>query len=87
MNSYETEARQRKALALIDCAMNAYDGEGFTAEDLEAFTDGQWRMLADAAGVRPPSEVTRALVVSSVRVRRADREKVSDDDLFSGFGR
>ena len=58
-----------------------------SAEDLEAFTDAQWELLADCAGVRPPSEVTRALVISSVRVRRADREKVSDDDLFVGLGR
>lgn len=84
-NEYEKQARERKAIALIDTAMSAYDGEGFSAEDLGAFTDAQWELLADCAGVRPPSEVTKALVISSVRVRRADREKVSDEDLFVGL--
>ena len=87
MNDFERHARERKATALIDTAMSAYDGEGFSTEDLEAFTDAQWELLADCAGVRPPSEVTRAIVISSVRVRRADRKKVSDDDLFVGLGR
>ena len=84
-SEFERHARQRKAIAMIDTAMSAYDGEGFSAEDIEAFTDAQWELLADCAGVRPPSEVTRALVISSVRVRRADREKVSDEDLFVGL--
>ena len=84
-SEFERQARQRKAIALIDTAMSAYDGEGFSAEDLENFTDAQWEVLADCAGVRPPSEVTKALVISSVRVRRADREKVTDDDLFVGL--
>ena len=85
MNDFERHARERKAIALIDTAMSAYDGEGFSAEDLEAFGDAQWELLADCAGVRPPSEVTRALVISSARVRRADREKVSVEDLFVGL--
>lgn len=86
-SEFERHARQRKAIALIDTAMSAYDGEGFSAEDLEAFTDAQWELLADCAGVRPPSEVSKAMTISAVRVRRADREKVSDDDLFVGLGR
>ena len=69
MNEYEKQARERKAIALIDTAMSAYDGEGFSAEDIEAFTDAQWELLADCAGVRPPSEVTKALVISSTVIR------------------
>lgn len=68
-NEYEKRARERKATALIDTAMTAYDGEGFSVEDLENFTDAQWDLLADCAGVRPPSEVTRALTISSLKVR------------------
>lgn len=77
-NEYEKRARERKAIALIDTAMSAYDGEGFSAEDLENFTDAQWELLADCAGVRSPSEVTKALVVSSVRVRRGEQHTAGE---------
>lgn len=96
-NRFEAKARQRKAIALTDCALSAYDGEGFTVEDVENFTDGQWQMLADCAGVRPPSEVTKALVISSMKVRLAPvvtaddvfakLAKGSTDSLFEGLGR
>ena len=98
MNDFERHAREKKAIALIDTAMSAYDGEGFSAEDIEAFSDAQWNLLADCAGVRPPSEVTRALVVSSVRVRRGEQHTADEvfaklakgsmmDDPFVGLGR
>ena len=95
MNDFERHARERKAIALIDTAMSAYDGEGFSAEDLEAFTDAQWELLADCAGVRPPSEVTKALTISSLKVRLgrshtadevfAKLAKGSSDDPFVGL--
>ncbi len=97
MNSYETEARQRKAIALTNAALSARDGQGFTVAEVEQFTDDQWELLAEIAGVRHPSEVTKALVLQSMRVRLQitrqvdagrDAERAAEvDALFSGLGR
>lgn len=100
MNTYEAEARTRKAMALTTAALAARDGEGFTPEDVEAFTDDQWAELAEIAGVRPPSEVTKALVVQSMRVRlqvtrrieegaaaERDAEGRTADDVFAKLAR
>ena len=59
---YEVEGRARKALALIDVCR----GAGWDAEDVQAFGEPQWAMLADATGVNLPSEKTRALVVHAL---------------------
>lgn len=77
---YEQDARQRKALALADAARSARDGAGFTGDEVAGFTDEQWALLEQAAGTRPASTATRALVVSIIRnAARRDREHTADE--------
>ena len=77
-NRFETEARQRKAIALVDTACAAFDGEGIPAAEIEGWNEGQWKYLSDAAGTSLPSPTTRALVLSSLRVREKIARKVEE---------
>ena len=74
MNPYKAAARQKKSLELI-----AYIADRLTDEDvadperilggMEASDQSIRDLLAESAGVRPPSEETWALVVTGVRQR------------------
>lgn len=99
-NEFETAARQRKAIALTNVLSAAFDGEGIPESEVALFTPEQWALTAEAAGVRIPSEQTKALVRQSLRVReqlarKVDagreaeraREQAETDALFSGLGR
>lgn len=57
-NPYEQDARVAKATALVDL----FHQSGIAAEQLVDVTDDQWKQVAQAAGVNPPSPDTRALV-------------------------
>jgi hypothetical protein len=69
---YETEARTRKALAMAELARTARGGKGYTADEVEAFTDTQWILLARAADRDDASEQTRAQVVANLRAMAAE---------------
>lgn len=57
--SYETQARRRKALAIVAWC----DGMGFKADDVIAMTPVIRRQACIDAGVNPASDETWALVV------------------------
>jgi hypothetical protein len=59
MNSYEMLARERKAAAIAEAMANA----GITAGKARLMTGDEWRNVARALGVRPPSETTTELVL------------------------
>ena len=77
-NPHEIHARQRKAVKLVDTACAAFDGEGIPASEIEGWNEGQWKYLSDAAGTSLPSPTTRALVLSSLRVREQIARKVNE---------
>ena len=81
---YEAANRTRKCLAILETLRAAdYD---WTADDVDRFTEAEWGMLADAAGVREPSEVTRSLVVNAMQRDEARQASADDeDDPFQGL--
>lgn len=66
-NPYETAARLKKVYALA----NKLWALGATPEAARTLTDSQWTSLAKVAGVNPPSEETRSLVIAELGVRQA----------------
>jgi hypothetical protein len=80
-NGYADEARTRKALAMASLARNARGGRGYTADEVEAFSDHQWILLARAADREDASETTRRMVVSAVRAMDAEAAR----DPFDGL--
>jgi hypothetical protein len=82
-NSYEDEARMRKALAMAGLARNARGGRGYTADEVDEFTDDQWILLARAADREDASSTTRHMVVSAIRAMDAEAER----DPFDGVAR
>lgn len=71
----QDRARARKVSALVETLTAA----GATAAGLEFFTDSAWQLAADCAGVRIPSEQTRAAVVQALELREQ-----TDVDPFTG---
>ncbi len=80
---HEKMARERKVLRLLDALGKARDGAGFTADEIEAFTDAQWAMAEEIASVHHFSVESRALAVASQRVREADARRAPDP--FTGL--
>lgn len=68
-------ARARKALALVGTAR----AHRVSADDLAAFDEAGWNVLAEIANVHPPSEETRTLVVEALR------NDENRDDPFAGL--
>lgn len=66
-NHYAREARSRKAVAMAELARTARGGKGYTPDEVEAFTDTEWILLARAADREDASEQTRAQVVANMR--------------------
>jgi hypothetical protein len=58
-SSFETSGRWTKAWRLA----LALQPREVTADMARGWTDDQWKTAAGLAGVRPPSETTRAMVV------------------------
>jgi hypothetical protein len=63
VNPHEDAARERKVTALLTVLLAA----GHSAEDAETLWDEGWSYYARVAGVKPPSETTRARVVEALR--------------------
>jgi hypothetical protein len=90
-SEYVIQGRIRKALRLIDRCRSARDGAGFTVAEVEAFTDEQWGLLAEAAStpdwrLRNPSARTRTLVLEALRRDEARAASEADeDDPFVGL--
>jgi hypothetical protein len=66
---YIPPQRILKALALTD----TLDAAGIAATDAENMNGQEWRMLANAARTRVPSERTRELVINFLRRREVTR--------------
>lgn len=64
-NEHEERARASKAFRLVRFA----ELQGWHADDVESFGDNQWRITADLAGVNPPSDRTKAIVLHVLRER------------------
>lgn len=80
---FEAEARARKVIALTFALSKAKsDGTHWTGDEVEAFTDAEWELLCWHVGKPPASEITRRMVVSTVRA--ADRARASEADPFAG---
>lgn len=86
MNAHETAARLRKAsriLAVLDDAWrelwdrNLAPEPHFSPAWLDRLTDEDWAGASVIAGVRPPSEATKAVVVDLVRSREVLRGRRS----------
>lgn len=91
-NPAEEEARRVKVGRLIDMLDEARDGQGYTAAEIAAFTEGQWDLLADAycdrhhITQRGISDETRSRVLDVVAWREARRAAEADeDDPFRGL--
>jgi hypothetical protein len=69
---YEIEARARKVQALVHTLAQARNGQGFTADEVREFTDGQWALLTEAAAehyptnMAYPSRLTRRMVIAAM---------------------
>lgn len=79
-SDYESIGRTRKALALLDLLRQA--DHPWASHEVEQFSDREWEILAEAAGVISPSERTRILIVEAMR----RDEALAEDDIFSGTG-
>jgi hypothetical protein len=62
-------------------ARNARGGKGYTADEVEQFTDTEWILLARAADREDASETTRRMVVSAIRAMDAE----AANDPFDGL--
>jgi hypothetical protein len=62
-------------------ARAARGGHGYTADEVEQFTDDQWILLARSADREDASETTRRMVVSAVRAMDAEAAR----DPFDGL--
>lgn len=78
-NPWETEARQRKAIAIADM-LDAFSISSDQAADLTA---GERLDVATAAGVNTPSAATWDTTVAMLRAREECRVLV--DDPFAGL--
>lgn len=89
--AWEINNRRRKALAILDAAASAFDGHGIPLAELEEFTPEMWSMLTAVAGEQKgrrfgdPSDQCIELVLSSARVREADKARAPDP--FAGLSR
>lgn len=70
MNAYEVIARENKADRLFAALRKA----GATLEAVLAMDEDAWRLAADAAGVRQPSQRTKDRVIRIFRVLQDDGE-------------
>ena len=76
MSAHEDAARAEKIAKML-CALLA---EEIPAAMVPAFPESGWEVLADHAGVRPPSETTTTLMkawLSEAVQRRADRNRAT----------
>ena len=64
MNEFEIEGRLRKARALVEQAQM----EGLDKMDLEMMIEREWLLLAEAAGVKPPSKKTKGVAIALMPV-------------------
>lgn len=62
-NPYQTAARMKKALGLLEAVHRC----GLTVERVERMTDEHWGWLALEANVKLPSAETRAMVIDSLK--------------------
>ena len=69
LRPYIPSQRILKALVLAD----TLDAAGIAAADAESMNGREWRMLAEAAQSRIPSERTRELVINFLRRRETVR--------------
>lgn len=89
-NAHEERARSAKAFALTDAVdrhvraagLDPYADAAEVAAMLQGWPDAAWRQLAIGCGQRPPSDVTKALVIARV----ASRSKYADVDPFERCG-
>lgn len=65
MNPFEERARARKASALLVTALRS----DLDLLDLALLDRTEWNDLAHTAGVRPPSDTTRRLVLEQLGYR------------------
>ena len=77
-NHHEVQARERKVLRLLDALGKANGGAGFTAEEISWFTDEQWELAEQIASVHHFSPESRALTISTQRVRDDDVRRAAD---------
>lgn len=77
-NIYEQAGRARKVSALLVQCMR----DGLDLADVALFSDAEWAGLAERAGVKVPSKVTRAALVTQLE-RRGDP---APSDPFVGVG-
>jgi hypothetical protein len=74
-NPWEEAARERKTAHLVLAADDLARHSGVTLSvliaSMESWGDGDWTKLALAAGQKPPSSETRALVLGRLRARAA----------------
>lgn len=68
-NPYEDLQRLRKAIALAD-VLDAWQADAETVEGLDS---SAWSATAGLAEVKPPSAVTKAIVVDLIRGRHKAR--------------
>jgi hypothetical protein len=70
-NPYETSARQAKAYRLVTEIERVSESvsPAIRLDWVQNLSDEDWSRLADLAAVRPPSEKTRALVLSALEQR------------------
>jgi ketopantoate reductase len=68
--SHEELFRLRKATLYADII----EATGIPVELVDAFTEGQWNMVALIAKVKPPSVTTQAVVRELLQQRQAWRE-------------
>jgi hypothetical protein len=76
-NPYASAARAAKVMALLAACdryagaagLDAVRSSAAMARAIEDQSDDFWELLADAAGVHPPSQQTRDEVVAALRAR------------------
>lgn len=71
MNTHEHTARTTKALALADTLRALIAKTGASVDDVAQLPDSAWRTVAFLAGVRIPSDATRAIVLELLRSKAA----------------
>lgn len=69
MNPYEERARARKTSAILVTALRS----DLDLIDLALLDRNEWAELAERAGVRPPSDLSRRIVLENLHHRQRGR--------------
>lgn len=61
--------------------------KGRSADEVARLSEAQWEVVRQELGeARTISPSTRAVIVTLMAAAEADRQRVSDEDLFAGLG-